>query len=76
MGNQSNCCSDFTIQTSNHNIPYRSQESQFTNDIDIFRKMITQPMKPLPLNRFERLKEMADDDIQDILNQFSELEKK
>ncbi|CAD8047369.1 unnamed protein product [Paramecium sonneborni] len=75
MGNQSNCCSDLEIHTSNYNITQKSLDSQSTNDIDILRKMIIQPIKPLPLNRFERLKDMPDDDIQDILNQFIELEK-
>ncbi|CAD8076866.1 unnamed protein product [Paramecium sonneborni] len=76
MGAQQCCGSQIVIHTFQSLSNQRSQESQFTNDIDVFRKAVIQPIKPLPLNRFESLKEVMDDDIDDILNHFNELEKK
>ncbi|CAK60417.1 unnamed protein product (macronuclear) [Paramecium tetraurelia] len=74
MGAQQ-CCGLQTVTQSSQSISNAiSQESQYTNDIDVFRKVVIQPIKPLPLNRFESLKEVMDDDIDDILNHFHELE--
>ncbi|CAD8143024.1 unnamed protein product [Paramecium octaurelia] len=74
MGAQQ-CCGSQTVTHSSQSISNAiSQESQFTNDIDVFRKVVIQPIKPLPLKRFENLKEVMDDDIDDILNHFRELE--
>ncbi|CAD8132368.1 unnamed protein product [Paramecium pentaurelia] len=74
MGAQQ-CCGSQIITHSSHSISNSiSQESQFTNDIDVFRKVVIQPIKPLPLNRLENVKEVMDDDIDDILNHFHELE--
>ncbi|CAD8138858.1 unnamed protein product [Paramecium pentaurelia] len=75
MGAQQCCGSQIIIRTSQSIQNQISQESQYTNDIDVLRKAIIQPIKPLPLNRFESLKEVMDEDIDDILNHFNELEK-
>ncbi|CAD8054596.1 unnamed protein product [Paramecium sonneborni] len=75
MGAQQCCGSQMVIQASQSFSNQMSQEIQFTNDIDVFRKAVIQPIKPLPLNRLESLKEVMDDDIDDILNHFNELEK-
>ncbi|CAD8136071.1 unnamed protein product [Paramecium octaurelia] len=75
MGAKQCCGSQIVIRTSQSISNQISQESQFTNDIDVLRKAIIQPIKPLPLNRLESLKEVRDEDIDDIFNHFNELEK-
>ncbi|CAK94715.1 unnamed protein product (macronuclear) [Paramecium tetraurelia] len=75
MGAKQCCGSQIFIRTSQSISNQISQESQFTNDIDVLRKAIIQPIKPLPLNRLESLKEVRDEDIDDIFNHFNELEK-
>ncbi|KAM3140531.1 hypothetical protein pb186bvf_007343 [Paramecium bursaria] len=70
MGSQQ-CCSS----QKNITIPTESYQDGGTNDMDVIRKKVIQPIKPLPLSKLPQSKFELDDDIKEIGKQFKELER-